>query len=426
VLFHLAAKAKFSLPLREALHFNTVGTLSVLQLAVKCKHLLAFHHVSSSYCLPNERIFEERYHPAVEDPYTVIKWLQSSDESELDDAEPRLMKGYPNTYALSKILAEDLVHSFREKLPIVITRPSIVTSAWKEPYPGYVDGKKSGFAGILLTRGRGVLRTLYSDPEQNIEIIPADIANNAILALTCKRALIGGTDVLFCNLTNSHLQKAKLKEYFKWEMDVVREYPLDLTVWWPYCPLTKNKLYYEYRRYFYHKFPAYFGDFWIRLAGEKPLLVLYQKKFDTAMKTLSFYNTREFIWKNEQLRNLPDDLSQEDRETFFCDLKTIDMKLYAKNQVLGTRKYIQKLNDEDSLQFRRGLLRLFWHLDRFVRIVFYLILLIVGICIVMLIYDKDYLIDLIVDIYYSAKFLIRNNLVIRRGVIARCNSGVSS
>lgn len=89
VLFHLAAKAKFSLPLREALHFNTVGTLSVLQLAVKCKHLLAFHHVSSSYCLPNERIFEERYHPAVEDPYTVIKWLQSSDESELDDAEPR-------------------------------------------------------------------------------------------------------------------------------------------------------------------------------------------------------------------------------------------------------------------------------------------------------------------------------------------------
>lgn len=181
------------------------------------------------------------------------------------------MKGYPNTYALSKILAEDLVHSFREKLPIVITRPSIVTSAWKEPYPGYVDGKKSGFAGILLTRGRGVLRTLYSDPEQNIEIIPADIANNAILALTCKRALIGGKDVLFCNLTNSHLQKTKLKDYFKWEMDVVREYPLDLTIWWPYCPLTKNKLYYEYRRYFYHKFPAYFGDFWIRLAGEKPL-----------------------------------------------------------------------------------------------------------------------------------------------------------
>lgn len=89
VLFHLAAKAKFSLTLREALHFNTVGTLSVLQLAVKCKNLVAFHHVSTSYCLPNEMVFEERYYPACEDPYTVIKWLQSSDENDLDDAEPR-------------------------------------------------------------------------------------------------------------------------------------------------------------------------------------------------------------------------------------------------------------------------------------------------------------------------------------------------
>lgn len=181
------------------------------------------------------------------------------------------MKGYPNTYALSKILAEDLVHSFKDRLPIVITRPSIVTSAWKEPYPGYVDGKKSGLAGILLTRGRGVLRTLYSDPDHPLEIIPADIANNAILALTCQRALMTGNDVLCCNLTNSSIQKCTLQQYFDYEMDVVREFPLDLTVWWPYCPLTKNKFYYEYRRYFYHKIPAHFGDFWIRLAGEKPL-----------------------------------------------------------------------------------------------------------------------------------------------------------
>lgn len=95
------------------------------------------------------------------------------------------------------------------------------------------------------------------------------------------------------------------------------------------------------------------------------------------MKTLGFYNTRDFAWKNDHLRELPDALSPEDRETFFCDFKAvsiktlrknarfkllnylqIDIKHYARNQVLGTRKYIQKLNDEDSLQFRRGLLRM--------------------------------------------------------------------
>ena len=41
------------------------------------------------------------------------------------------------------------------------------------------------------------------------------------------------------------------------------------------------------------------------------------------MKTLGFYNTRDFVWKNEQFRDLPDELSPEDREIFFCDFKAV-------------------------------------------------------------------------------------------------------
>lgn len=89
IIFHCAAKAKFSLTLREALNFNTCGTLRVLQLAAKCKKLEVLSHISTSYCCPNEKVLEERYHPAVEDPYTVIKLLRSSRKSDLDDEEPR-------------------------------------------------------------------------------------------------------------------------------------------------------------------------------------------------------------------------------------------------------------------------------------------------------------------------------------------------
>lgn len=181
------------------------------------------------------------------------------------------MRGYPNTYALSKILAEDLVHSFKDKIPIVITRPSIVIAAYNEPFPGYVESKKNGLAGILLSRGRGVLRTLYSDPNTILEVIPVDIANNAILALVCKRALMKGNEVLYCNLTNSGLQSWTMKRYFDFEMQLCKEYPLDLLVWYPYCPLTASRFYYEYRRLFYHYIPAYWGDFWCKMAGEKAL-----------------------------------------------------------------------------------------------------------------------------------------------------------
>lgn len=63
----------------------------------------------------------------------------------------------------------------------------------------------------------------------------------------------------------------------------------------------------------------------------------------------------------------------------------------------------------------------FWYLDLLVRVLFYIFLLIVGIMLYLLVTDREYLFTLIVDIYYSAKFLISNNLVIRRGVIAACN-----
>lgn len=89
IIFHCAAKAKFSLTLREALNFNTCGTLRVLQLAAKTKNLKVFSHYSTSYCCPNEPVFEERYYPACEDPYKVIELLKSTRDNDLDDAEPR-------------------------------------------------------------------------------------------------------------------------------------------------------------------------------------------------------------------------------------------------------------------------------------------------------------------------------------------------
>lgn len=89
IIFHCAAKAKFSLTLREALLFNTCGTLRVLQLAEKAKNLLIYSHYSTSYCCPNEKVLKEAYYPAPEDPYKVIELLKSPRASDLDDIEPR-------------------------------------------------------------------------------------------------------------------------------------------------------------------------------------------------------------------------------------------------------------------------------------------------------------------------------------------------
>lgn len=66
-----------------------------------------------------------------------------------------LRKKHPSTYTISKAFAEELVYSYKEKLPIVIVRPSIVISAAQEPEEGFVEGFQVRFSSssfsFLLT-----------------------------------------------------------------------------------------------------------------------------------------------------------------------------------------------------------------------------------------------------------------------------------
>jgi nucleoside-diphosphate-sugar epimerase len=89
IIFHCAARAKFSLTLRDALINNTHATLRILQLAERMKNLIVFSHFSTVYCNPIVKVMEEKHYTPCEDPYKVIELLLSPRQSDLDDAEPR-------------------------------------------------------------------------------------------------------------------------------------------------------------------------------------------------------------------------------------------------------------------------------------------------------------------------------------------------
>ena len=63
---------------------------------------------------------------------------------------PALLGGLPNTYTLSKQLGEQvLLEEGAPWLPVAIVRPSIVTAAWREPLPGWVDNY-NGPSGLYV------------------------------------------------------------------------------------------------------------------------------------------------------------------------------------------------------------------------------------------------------------------------------------
>lgn len=180
-----------------------------------------------------------------------------------------MLKGYPNTYALSKLLAEELVHNYRNKIKFVVTRPAVVISAWEEPYKGYVFNKKNGLIGPMMGVASGALRSIHSNPEKLIEFIPVDIATHAIIALTCKRGLMKGNEILYCNILDSYTHPWTYKQLFDLNLEVFRTYPMRNQCWWPYCVVTGNTFYYNFRRFCYQTLPSVFGDFCCMLFGRK-------------------------------------------------------------------------------------------------------------------------------------------------------------
>jgi fatty acyl-CoA reductase len=89
---------------------------------------------------------------------------------------------YTFTKALGERAAEDLLTGL---LPLSIVRPAILESAWRHPYPGWIDGFKMADP-LIVAYGRGLLRELPGRPDGILDLIPVDLVVNAILAAATK------------------------------------------------------------------------------------------------------------------------------------------------------------------------------------------------------------------------------------------------
>ncbi|GFT08922.1 transposable element Tc1 transposase [Trichonephila clavipes] len=88
------------------------------------------------------------------------------DESMLQKILPKLMDGRPTTYHYSKALAEHILAKEGANLPIALVRPSIVTAAFKEPMPGWVDGVNGPSTFIIMDEVEKLAYQLNEEAER--------------------------------------------------------------------------------------------------------------------------------------------------------------------------------------------------------------------------------------------------------------------
>jgi alcohol-forming fatty acyl-CoA reductase len=96
--------------------------------------------------------------------------------------------GWPDVYTFTKALGERAAEEIAggggagSGAPLSIVRPSIVESALRHPYPGWIEGFKMA-EPIILAYGRGVLPEFPGIPEGVVDIIPVDLVANALVAI---------------------------------------------------------------------------------------------------------------------------------------------------------------------------------------------------------------------------------------------------
>ncbi|KAJ0402632.1 hypothetical protein ATCC90586_010871 [Pythium insidiosum] len=183
ITIHSAATVQFNEPLEVAVEMNCMGALNMAQFVKTCPRVRCHLHVSTAYVNSNLRVLRirEELYPLDFNVEDALDAVTKASPSDLERLHVNLIGTYPNTYALTKSMAEHLITKLiGDTVPLVIFRPTIIGAAWKEPVPGWTD-QIAAAGAIFLAVGMGVLTMLPGDPRNVADIVPVDLAVNNLL-----------------------------------------------------------------------------------------------------------------------------------------------------------------------------------------------------------------------------------------------------
>ncbi len=105
-----------------------------------------------------------------------VRWLKNY----LTEAGTRRAKelGWPNTYTLTKSLAESLIAKHGAGLPVAVVRPAIVETSVGKPFPGWNEGINTS-ASLSYLLGT-YFRQLPSNKSKRLDIVPVDAVCNGM------------------------------------------------------------------------------------------------------------------------------------------------------------------------------------------------------------------------------------------------------
>ncbi|XP_050301949.1 fatty acyl-CoA reductase wat-like [Anthonomus grandis grandis] len=377
VVFHVAATVRFDEKIKTAVAINIRSPRDLVRLGKEMKGLKSFVHVSTVYgnCL-NSYIEERIYDPPI-DGNKLILMTENVPEKMLDELTPRLLGPYPNSYAYTKQIAEDVVREESENMPVGIFRPAIVVSTYKEPIKSWINNMY-GPTGVCAGAGVGLLRTLYCDSNVNANLVPADMCVNSLITSAWEI----GEDFKKATKENTHYEvpvynyESGTDKPITWgkfmylsEINGIK-YPSIKCIWYYQFNLYRYYPIYLLFTFLLHTIPAILTDSILFCTGRKPRLMAAYRKVHKFSNVISYFSTREWHVKSDRVRNQQKVMCENDRELFFSDLKQLDWDEFFQTYLKGVRIYL--LQDPlETLETARVKWTWFYYANHLVKILSY-------------------------------------------------------
>lgn len=132
--------------------------------------------------------------------------------------------GWNDTYTYTKFLGEQLVKLNHQPVAAVVVRPAIIESSLSEPEPGWLDGLRMADP-IIIGFGKGRLPDFPADQNVVLDIIPADLVVNGILAASAYISARPGSFDLFA-IASSSENPLLFRSLYDYVRDYFQKHPM--------------------------------------------------------------------------------------------------------------------------------------------------------------------------------------------------------
>ncbi|KAL7616493.1 fatty acyl-CoA reductase 2, chloroplastic [Lactuca sativa] len=383
IIVNSAANTTFDERYDVALDINTRGPSRLMSFAKKCKKLNLFLQISTAYVNGQRqgRIMERPFNAGdsiaresliYEDQELIsipnlnvedeIKLVLESKKSLGENAASQKLKelgleranlyGWQDTYVFTKAMGEMMIDKMRGDIPVVIIRPSVIESTYKEPFPGWMEGNRM-MDPIVLYYGKGQLSGFLVDPNGVLDVVPADMVVNATMAAMAKHVTCGKTEENYIyQIASSAVNPLVFKDLARLLYEHFNSSPcLDLKGRPVHVPIMQ--LYRSMEDFSAHLWKDAINRSGLNNSGginkgkySHKLENICRKSVEQAKYLANIYEPYTFYggrFDNSNTQKLMGMMSEEEKRTFGFDVGKIDWRDYISNiHIPGLRRHVMK------------------------------------------------------------------------------------